>query len=855
MNLQTLLQRVQDESVDTKVRLSILEELKQSDELEVFEILVHSCFSRNRQISRYCQSKIKQLPKNKLQSFFSQLFNGNFGTVGQKYFLLMDKLRSSDMMAYILRMIASGISGERQNQQIRWWLRQSGMISKYLQILLTFPPTVAKNAFILLSQIDDKMPTHLLDLTKSLSPKHCLGMLGLLGQLDWNDEVALLLIIRRFIEHPHPIVRARTAYLVSGNLRNIWFLRRTLDDPVPEVRLSTLKSIAKFSYKFSHKLPPKITDLLYATLGDPDVRVHAKAAQTLYTHKDIAGLRKLTSMLKSSDLDRVYGANLLGKLKEISVCDKLKALAETDPNQRVRLESLKAVKILDGQIDFLIQQFNQLEGFVTRLLFSENQTTDLLLSDSLQNLDPEALEGLIQSIGLSPDTAQQFINIANETGVQGVAIPVLLATVTDADGKVNDQKAADLDQLKRVVDKTVQQLQSDLPDVVSRTFDELRNLQRNTIKTMIIPALHRGNPKAIAVAAKILHDLEYNLGSNKLAEMITDSDPQMRMEAAEVLSTLADEFAIEHLKQLENDPNPEVQQLAQKGLIAVQSKLERTKVPKIRLHVTDFDTTQFPTVKLYVRVTDDHDQSLKDAEINDFVVLEGNDQPAKPMLRSYERQKSVVASMVMDYSASMTEEAIGDVEAGTKRFIDKLQPTDSAAILKFAEEIEVVEKLTQDKTSLADAIEGEYRLSTQGTALYDSIIQAVDQLDSAKESIKVVVVNTDGADTASDSQPSHATGHARENNTAVYTIGLGDEVDTDVLQQISHSTDGRYYAAANSGELQAIYEAIFNNIRFEYEISYESQLPKIDASNGTVEVYIEYGGHKVKAIIVLSLNT
>ena len=45
--------------------------------------------------------------------------------------------------------------------------------------------------------------------------------------------------------------------------------------------------------------------------------------------------------------------------------------------------------------------------------------------------------------------------------------------------------------------------------------------------------------------------------------------------------------------------------------------------------------------------------------------------------------------------------------------------------------------------------------------------------------------------------------------------------------------------------------AIFNNIRFEYEMTYDSKLPQIDASHGKVEIYAEYGEHKVKDTIVL----
>ena len=51
-------------------------------------------------------------------------------------------------------MIGSGETEDAQHQQIRLWLQQSNIFDKYLKTVLTFPPAVAKNAFILLTQID-----------------------------------------------------------------------------------------------------------------------------------------------------------------------------------------------------------------------------------------------------------------------------------------------------------------------------------------------------------------------------------------------------------------------------------------------------------------------------------------------------------------------------------------------------------------------------------------------------------------------------------------------------------------------------------------------------------------------------
>ena len=91
-----------------------------------------------------------------------------------------------------------------------------------------------------------------------------------------------------------------------------------------------------------------------------------------------------------------------------------------------------------------------------------------------------------------------------------------------------------------------------------------------------------------------------------------------------------------------------------------------------------------------------------------------------------------------------------------------------------------------------------------------------------------------------------------DKDTAVYTIGLGDEVDTDVLEKVSKLTDGRYCAVADPSELQATYEGIFNDIRFEYEISYQSKFSQLDERNDKATLYVSYGRKRQSETIDLA---
>ena len=628
--------------------------------------LAHSCFARNLKIVQCAQDIIKGLPTDRFQILLNYLFTDGFGKSGEKFLQLVDELRGSDVMRHLLRLLGSQSDTGEQYYQLARWLRNTGILDKYLRLLLTFPPAVAENAFMLLTRLDYRVPTYLARLTDSLPPQMCLEVLKLLGQLEWQSETPLLRTIRKLIQHENPAIRARTADFVGRTSQNVWFLQRLAQDPVPEVRLSTLRAIMKSSV-----IPPKIITLLRkTTLSDSDVRVRVKAAQLLYHQGDIEGLRALIVMLdQPTSLERAYAARILGELKEISVRDNLKALVQGDADSTVRSEALKALKALDEQVEFLIQQFKQLEGILTRYRLSGDEQTKRFLWDYLEALDRHPVTGMIQSTDLAPETFRQFMAVVNEVGMH-VAIPFLFATIIDEDRRIGNEKTADLYRMRAETTQIVRELQSGEPETIARTFDKLTRIQQDMVKVMLVAALNVENPTTTVAAAKTLHELAYALGIDKLSVLINGSDYAKRVEAVKALSIISDEFAARQLLQLEDEPDGEIRDLVHTGLAAIHSKLERYDVGEVQLMIKEVDPTESPMVKLHALITDAENRRLGDVELNDLVVLEGNDKPLKARHISSRSHTPVAVAMIMDYSGSMTKAAIRDVEMATKHFRD-----------------------------------------------------------------------------------------------------------------------------------------------------------------------------------------
>lgn len=103
------------------------------------------------------------------------------------------------------------------------------------------------------------------------------------------------------------------------------------------------------------------------------------------------------------------------------------------------------------------------------------------------------------------------------------------------------------------------------------------------------------------------------------------------------------------------------------------------------------------------------------------------------------------------------------------------------------------------------------------TAIGDAIGLAIKRLREYKESNRVLILLTDGANNAGTLDPVAAAKVAAHEGMKIYTIGIGaharggffiqraPELDEATLRMVAHETGGRYFRATNTGELQQIY--------------------------------------------------
>ena len=183
------------------------------------------------------------------------------------------------------------------------------------------------------------------------------------------------------------------------------------------------------------------------------------------------------------------------------------------------------------------------------------------------------------------------------------------------------------------------------------------------------------------------------------------------------------------------------------------------------------------------------------------------------------------ADMVINGQASTRLEAVKQVVA---EFIEK-RDGDRIGLVLFGSNAYLQTPLTFDVSTVAQFLQ-EAQLGFAGpkTAIGDAIGLSVKRLKTLKNNTneRVVILLTDGANTAGEVEPLQAAVLAQQTGVKIYTIGIGaDEMtvrgffgprrinpsaqlDEETLVSIATTTGGQYFRARETSQLESIYREL-----------------------------------------------
>ena len=229
------------------------------------------------------------------------------------------------------------------------------------------------------------------------------------------------------------------------------------------------------------------------------------------------------------------------------------------------------------------------------------------------------------------------------------------------------------------------------------------------------------------------------------------------------------------------------------------------------VQVGHVDATAYPTIRVPI---------VSPAGASVPPTITENGQPVAG-LQEQNLGKIKAITTVIDRSQSMHGKPLADAIAAARTFVGKKNGSDQLAVIAFGSKPQTLSPFSTAALDAQESLAGMTADKTQGTALYDAIVVAANQLKANELPGRVIVVLTDGADKGSKHTIDDATAAARRANAAIYAIGIeGTGFTPDPLIEIADKTGGQYYGASSTSALAAVYAKIADTLKRTWRVQY-----------------------------------
>ncbi|MDX2034842.1 MAG: VWA domain-containing protein [Blastocatellia bacterium] len=316
-----------------------------------------------------------------------------------------------------------------------------------------------------------------------------------------------------------------------------------------------------------------------------------------------------------------------------------------------------------------------------------------------------------------------------------------------------------------------------------------------------------------------------------------------------------------------NPPLPGEAVAANAGKKAEAPELPAAKRPDASVN----DTFRIETrlVNLNVKAIDRAGTPLTSLSLGDFEVYEDGVKQNVEHFRPVNAPVNVV--LLIDLSGS-TKKRRRSMADAAKRFIDTLPAQDKISVVAFTRRYKALTGFTSDKIALKNAVEQINNIEG-GTAFYDSMWKALDDLDKVPDARKAIVVLTDGEDESlvSDEETAHTfddlLGRASEEDVTIYPIyfkaseqvrkvvqvlgggGSGSLLGNDnvrtarkQLESLAEQTGGEIVNAQREEDLQDAYGRVATELHTIYSLGYLPDSMKHDGGFRKITVKVTREG-------------
>jgi Ca-activated chloride channel family protein len=230
-------------------------------------------------------------------------------------------------------------------------------------------------------------------------------------------------------------------------------------------------------------------------------------------------------------------------------------------------------------------------------------------------------------------------------------------------------------------------------------------------------------------------------------------------------------------------------------------------------------------VGLFATVLDRSGRLVTDLTCNDFVLYD----QGKPQVITQFSYEYLPLSVVilLDTSSSMDGEKLEDARKSLVQFLKRLKRGDEAMLIEFRGRPRVTQPFTE-KFSL---IERDLRqLEGAGsTALYDAVLMALDQIQSAHNRRRTILLISDGINTYGRAHLDDTVSGLRKHGVELFAIGLESGVPEElrgilstrrILDKLTQSAGGESFIISDSKDLRRISGIISDQMHNQYSFGY-----------------------------------
>src|SRR5215217_6158637 len=257
-------------------------------------------------------------------------------------------------------------------------------------------------------------------------------------------------------------------------------------------------------------------------------------------------------------------------------------------------------------------------------------------------------------------------------------------------------------------------------------------------------------------------------------------------------------------------------------------------------------TTQ--TVPIYTTVVDGQGRLVADLQQTDFEVYDNG--KLQPLTNFVNETTPFTAIVMLDTSGSMTLN-MGFVKQAAEEFLMRLLPEDKAKIGAFNDKIQILprdEPFTNNRDRLIRLVKDGLDFGYP-TRLWDAVDESIANLEP-EDGRRVVVVFTDGDDSASKRGRDDVLERAREKDMMIYAIGLSSEylngqskVRTRPdrgLRKVAEETGGGYFELTKKDELGPTFTRVAQELHSQYVLGFSPET--LDSKIHKLEVKIKRAG-------------